>query len=148
MSLSLVPFSTSCPSFPFMLLGYSPSSARSPTCRDPGSNQGPSDLQSDAPPPELSRLGKTWKVVDQFVSSSVKGTSAKDPGLVSGWRQPKQTEHRLQRRRATPDSDGALSKGRLPHQCATIFPLSLYIFLYISVVNFGTFRRGARKETG
>ena len=27
------------------------------TCRDQGSNQGPSDLQSDALPTELSRLG-------------------------------------------------------------------------------------------
>ena len=28
------------------------------TCRDQGSNQGPSDLQSDALPTELSRLGE------------------------------------------------------------------------------------------
>ena len=29
-------------------------------CRDPGLNQGPSDLQSDALPTELSRLAKTF----------------------------------------------------------------------------------------
>ena len=38
-------------------------------CRDPGLNQGPSDLQSDALPTELSRLyesGYTYNIYDIF----------------------------------------------------------------------------------
>ena len=31
-------------------------------CRDPGLNQGPSDLQSDALPTELSRLARKWSL--------------------------------------------------------------------------------------
>ena len=36
---------------------------RSTTCRDPGSNRGPSDLQSDALPTELSRLVPIAKIM-------------------------------------------------------------------------------------
>jgi hypothetical protein len=35
----------------------------SKACRDPGLNQGPSDLQSDALPTELSRLERLWRVI-------------------------------------------------------------------------------------
>ena len=70
-----LPLSTHCPTAtpqPHNLILYSAASRRVPTmcscqlaadetkkpCRDPGSNRGPSDLQSDTLPTELSRLGK------------------------------------------------------------------------------------------
>ena len=47
-------------------------------CREPGSNRGPLDLQSNALPTELSRLGKDYTTkVSMCRGSSPKSTSAK-----------------------------------------------------------------------
>ena len=43
-------------SYHYLLQARSSTSVTSQKCRDPGSNRGPSDLQSDALPAELSRL--------------------------------------------------------------------------------------------
>ena len=50
-------------------------------CRDPGSNRGPSDLQSDALPTELSRLWHRTTDADRYGITSPMNKNKEDPAI-------------------------------------------------------------------